>query len=62
MKYPYVAEYTTYYAGLGLTVNPGDVVEWPNGAPADGRWGPAVEDAAPPKPTKRAAPASTAGE
>lgn len=29
---------TQIYVDRALTVNPGDVIEWPGGAPADGHW------------------------
>lgn len=34
---------TTIYPAHGVTAEPGDVHDWPDGPPNDGRWTPATE-------------------
>lgn len=39
----YTETHERYYPRLGLTARPGDVVEFDDAPPDDGRWEPAVE-------------------
>jgi hypothetical protein len=41
-EYRFIYRDTTIYPELGLTVEPGDIHEWPDGPPNDGRWTPAT--------------------
>lgn len=42
-EYQFVYGYPTTYPNLGLTFQPGDVHDWPDGPPTDGRWTPTTE-------------------
>lgn len=43
MEYVYKSTEERVYADRGLTVVQGDVVDWPEGPPADGHWVPTEE-------------------
>ncbi len=47
------------YADRALVVEPGDVVDWPDGPPADGHWEP-VETAPPKTKSSKTPPAPAA--
>ena len=38
--YRFIYGYPTTYPNLGLTFEPGDIHDWPDGPPTDGRWTP----------------------
>lgn len=40
-EYRFIYGYPTTYPELGLTFEPGDLHDWPDGPPTDGRWTPA---------------------
>ena len=40
MEYRYTSTEERVYVDRALTVNSGDVVDWPDGAPEDGHWEP----------------------
>lgn len=40
--YRFIYGYPTTYPELGLTFEPGDLHDWPDGPPTDGRWTPAT--------------------
>jgi hypothetical protein len=42
-RYRFTYRDTTIYAAHGVTAAPGDVHDWPDGPPNDGRWTPATE-------------------
>ena len=37
-RYRFTGEYPLIYLDRALQVEPGGVYEWPEGAPADGKW------------------------
>lgn len=41
-RYVFTYGYPTTYPELGLTFEPGDLYDWPDGPPTDGRWTPAT--------------------
>lgn len=42
-RYRFAYGDTTIYPAHGVTAEPGDVHDWPDGPPTDGRWTPATE-------------------
>lgn len=40
MEYVYKSTEERVYVDRGLTVAPGDAIDWPDGPPADGHWVP----------------------
>lgn len=43
MDYRYTSTEERVYVDRALVVSPGDVVDWPDGPPADGHWQPTDE-------------------
>lgn len=62
--FTYAGDAGRYYIDAGVTANPGDVVDFPEGAPDDGRWSPvstssttsSTSSAPPPDPSPAVAP------
>jgi len=43
VEYQYTSTEERVYVDRALVVSPGDVVDWPDGPPADGHWQPTEE-------------------
>jgi hypothetical protein len=44
VRYRYIGSVERIYVDRSLVVSPGELVDWPAGAPEDGQWQPVDED------------------
>ncbi len=51
-RYRFTDTQARVYVDRALVVEPGDVVDWPDNAPADGQWQPADGQTPPPAPAE----------